>query len=72
MSARALFTEFEDHLTRDMPDLVAVGYVNRRRRDGRGEKADRELVATRTHVTEITRTTPLPRDFARNVFGSPL
>lgn len=42
---RALvFTEHENHLTTGMPDLVAVGYVNARRRDGRGERAGERLV----------------------------
>ncbi|TQK29411.1 hypothetical protein [Arthrobacter sp. SLBN-53] len=42
---RALvFTEHENHLTTGMPDLVAVGYVNARRRDGRGERAGELLV----------------------------
>lgn len=53
MNVRDLFTEHEDHLTADMPELVAVGYVNARRRGGRGEKAGRRLVVTANNVTEI-------------------
>lgn len=52
-TVRDLFTEHEDHLTADMPALVAVGYVNARRRDGRGEKAGHRLLVTGNTVTEI-------------------
>lgn len=54
LTVRELFTEHEDHLTADMPELVAVGYVNARRRAGRGEKADKRLIVTGTNtVTEL-------------------
>lgn len=36
---RELFTEHENRLTAGLPDLVAVGYVNARRRAGKGERA---------------------------------
>ena len=49
-TVRSLFTEYEDHLTAGMPDLVAVGYVNARRRDGLGERKARLVVQDNTVI----------------------
>lgn len=47
MSARTqFFTEHERHLTDHLPEMVAIGYVNARRRDGRGEKAGRRIIVS--------------------------
>lgn len=52
MNVRELFTEHENQLTAAMPDLVAVGFVNARRKDGLGERRDR-LVVNGTTVMAI-------------------
>ena len=52
-AVRDLFTEHENHLTEGLPDLVAVGYVNAHRRDGRGEKSATRLVVRGNQVYAV-------------------
>ncbi|MCK0174784.1 hypothetical protein [Mycolicibacterium sp. F2034L] len=47
-----LLTEKELELTAGMPDPVAAGYINARRRDGKGERRNR-LVVIDGHVHEL-------------------
>ncbi|MEH3129410.1 MAG: hypothetical protein PGN30_00015 [Mycolicibacterium neoaurum] len=66
-----VFTEHENHLTTGMPDLVAVGYINARRRDGRGERAGERLVVQGVDVYVDTRGGREDPGFSifRNLFG---
>lgn len=69
LARNLVFTEHEDHLTAAMPDLVAVGYVNARRRDGRGEKADERLVVRGSEVYAVPRGSLDAFDLSGGLFG---
>lgn len=76
MNVRDMFTEHERHLTDHerhltdhMPELVAVGYVNARRKNGRGDKARHRLVVTGSNVTELPGSGSLDGFNLGDIFG---